>query len=118
MSNLEKTNASKSDMDKFKLLISENEMIINLIVKQCHKLATLENKISLNKFTTVISKQSTAGSYSNIADIENELSQTQRKKEEASYLKHGIRKRELIVRDFLKKYNLFYYLSISKLIYF
>ncbi len=96
---MEETNASKSDMDKFKLLISENEMIINLILKQCNKLATLENKISLNKL-----KQTTAGSYSNNADIENELSQTQRKKEEASYLKHGIHKRELIVRDFLKKY--------------
>jgi hypothetical protein len=89
--------ANQSDIDKYKLLINENDMILNLIFKHCQKLATIQNTISLLKFTTNSNTNEVAHMY------EQEFNQIQRKKDETCYLKEGIDKRAKYVNEFLKK---------------
>lgn len=88
---IEQIETNKSDIDKFKLLSNESDMIINLILKHCTRLASIQNRIGLNNINNV----------SNDMNIQ-ELNQIQRKKEETLYLKQGIDKRALILKDNLK----------------
>ena len=36
-------------MEKFKLLVNETDAIVNLLIKQCNKLANIENLIQIKK---------------------------------------------------------------------
>jgi hypothetical protein len=94
---IEKVKANQTDIDKYKLLINENDMILNLILKHCQKLATIQNAINLIKFSASSNNNDVTHLY------EQEFNQTQRKKDETCYLKEGIDKRAKYVKEFLKK---------------
>jgi len=83
----------QSDVDKFKLLTNESDVIINLLLKHCCKLAAIENCIFLNKLQGVSNDLNT-----------QELVKVMRKKDETVNLKQGIDKRASFLKDSLKKY--------------
>ena len=41
------TDMSTLELDKYKLLVSESDVINNLMIKLCSKLATIENSIQI-----------------------------------------------------------------------
>ena len=128
------------DIDKYKLLISESDMILGLLLKHSNKLAYINNLISLSRLNEQISptlqQQQQKQSYFNFyllsstaidlsttatftlsksqIEIHNqEINKIQRKKDETLYLKQGIDKRAISVKEFLKKYVFISSSSIS-----
>ncbi|CAF0761485.1 unnamed protein product [Brachionus calyciflorus] len=106
---------STMELEKYKLLVSESDVITNLLLKLCNKIAHTENSIQLLQlayFSSNISAESDSNESINtnlsneeIDLLKQELNQTHRKKEEALYLKNGIDKRAGIVTEFLLKYR-------------
>jgi hypothetical protein len=127
LAHLEEAKLGQSDIDKYKLLVNESDMIIGLLLKQTSKLAYINNLISLSKFNEAVSSVPASSSYLNFyatstnslstldsvstlsltkSQVEiysQELSQIQRKIDETLFLKQGVDKRAVFVREFLKK---------------
>jgi len=96
LSELEKK-ATSIELEKYKLLVNESDVITNLLIKLCNKLANTENLMSLMQM-----KQNQSNEEIDL--LKQELNQTQRKKEEAIFLKNGIDKRANLVSKFLLNY--------------
>ncbi len=115
LKNLEQsTGLSQIELDKYKLLVTESDVINNLLLKLCNKLATIENSIQIIELKHLQwTKYEVGSSYSGsemsgestkeLDMLKQEYSQIQRKKEEASFLKNGINKRATTVSEFLVK---------------
>ncbi len=93
-------NVTLLELDKFKLLVNESGVITNLLLKLCNKMATIENVVQLMQHVRL---KSPSAKSEEIELLRQEFSQTQRKKDEAMFLKNGIDKRALFVSDFLQK---------------
>ncbi len=94
-------NVTMLELDKFKLLVNESGVITNLLLKLCNKLATIENVIQLTHSARLTTRDD--GKSEEIELLKQEFSQTQRKREEAVFLRNGIDKRAAFVSDFLLK---------------
>ena len=92
-------NVTLLELDKYKLLVSESDVIAGLLLKLCNKMAMLENVIECMGLAV----GSREGKEKEVEVLRQELSQTVRKKEEALFLKNGIDKRAALVSDFLLK---------------
>jgi hypothetical protein len=89
-------NVTLLELDKFKLLVSESDVITNLLLKLCNKLANLDNVMRV--MTTAAPRP-----VDDVEILRQEFVQAQRKREEAVFLKNGIDKRAVFVSDFLQK---------------
>ncbi len=95
------------EQDKYKLLVSESDVINNLLLKLCNKLATIENSVQMIELKQLELNGCGGGMSGDVVKeldmLKQEYSQIQRKKEEASFLKNGINKRSTTVSEFLAK---------------
>lgn len=114
---LERTSITSLELDKYKLLVNESDVITNLTLKLSNKLANTENSIQIINLKHAQSSEAneslvqqtlsldTAKETNEEIDLlKQEVNQIQRKKEEAVFLKNGIDKRALVVSDYLKNY--------------
>lgn len=108
MSSLEKKeNITTFELDKFKLLVNESDVINNLLIKLENKLALTQNSIQVLLIKQLQLATGNDGASSINEEIEmmrQEVMQIRRKREEALFLKNGIDKRATTVADFLKNY--------------
>ena len=114
LKNLEQnTSLSTIELDKYKLLVSESDVINNLLFKLSNKLATIENSIQIIELKHLQNSkygnfdgcyvELKAEAIKELDLLKQEYNQIQRKKEEAIFLKNGINKREITVSDILVK---------------
>ena len=125
------TTLSRLELDKYKLLVSETDVIAQLLLRLCSKLANTDNLIQIMQLKRMQMRASNAAKSDDnekqnngddeddeddddeeeesarmaeeIEILKQDMSQIQRKKEEALFLKSGIDKRALNVSNILAK---------------
>ena len=114
LKNLEQNSQlTKLELDKYKLLVNESDVINNLLFKLSNKLGTIENSIQIvelkhlqsSKYDTFSSccVELGAEATKELDLLKQEYNQIMRKKEEAVFLKNGINRRATAVTDILVK---------------